>query len=116
NKQPTLFTRFPGFSPDCGFRSTLFIDDTCCRDFTSANVAAISSLPGRNERITRSVDLFMEEIQYLSQNKEVAVVVCALPLGLYEAMERDEMGDEGDEDAEPPEPDSDTVQIDFHDM
>src|SRR2546425_13088962 len=28
NKQPTLFTRFPGFSQDCGFRSTLFIDDT----------------------------------------------------------------------------------------
>jgi hypothetical protein len=113
NKQPNLFTRFPGFAPDTGFRSTLVMDDTLCRDFTNSNIADIRKLPDRNERITRSVDLFMEEIQYLAQNTPSKVIVCALPVSLLEAMGPEDIDDDEAEELVPGivEP-----QLDFHDM
>lgn len=113
SKQPNLFTRFPGFSSDDGFRSTLIMDDTLCRDLANDSIVAISKLPDRNERITRSVDLFMEEIQYLSQNTPVKVIVCAVPSALLEAMGPEE-GD--DDDADEPTETVGGPQIDFHDM
>jgi hypothetical protein len=114
NKQPYLFTRFPGFAPDTAFGSTLFMHDTLCRDLSNKSIADISKLSDRNERITRSVDLFMEEIQHLAQNKDAAkVIVCAVPLALLEAMGPDEIDDDETEETTPgiigP-------QLDFHDM
>src|SRR5438105_551920 len=50
NKQPNLFTRFPGFSPDHGFHSTLVMDDTLCRDLPNNSILSIAKLPDRNNR------------------------------------------------------------------
>ena len=110
NRQPNLFTRFPGFSAETGFRSSLVMDDTLCRDLSNNSLASISKLPDRNGRIMRSVDLFIEEIQYLSQNTDAKVIVCAVPTALLEAMGPEESDDEEDEA---------TVggpQLDFHDL
>jgi hypothetical protein len=115
NKQPNLFTRFPGFSADRGFCSTLVMDDTLCRDFSSTNIAAIGKLPNRNSRIARSVDLYMEEIQYLAQNTDAKVIVCAVPIALLEAMGPEEVDDEDTEEGEETDPGV-TSQLDFHDM
>jgi hypothetical protein len=113
NKQPNLFTRFPGFAPDTGFSSTLIIDDTLCRDFPNNSIIEITKLPDRNERIKRSVDLFMGEIQYLAQNKPAKVIVCAVPAALLEAMGSDEVDDDPTDERGPGivEP-----ELDFHDM
>jgi len=113
NRQPNLFTRFPGFAPEGGFRSTLVMDDTLCRDFPSASIAAISKLPDRNDRIMRSVDLYMEEIQYLAQSTDARVIVCAVPIALLEAMGPEEVDGEDTEDAALG---TVTPQLDFHDM
>lgn len=113
NKQPNLFTRFPGFASDTGFRSTLVMDDTLCRDFPNSSIADIGKLPNRNERITRSVDLFMGEVQYLAQNTSAKVIVCAVPLPLLEAMRPEELDDEEIEETTP---DILGPQLDFHDM
>jgi hypothetical protein len=111
NKQPNLFARFPGFSPEVAFRSTLIMDDTLCRDLAAPSIAQISTMPDRNERITRSVDLFMEEIQHLSQNTSAKVIVCAVPSMLLEAMGPEET-DESDVDSDA----TAASQLDFHDM
>lgn len=112
NKQPNLFARFPGFSSDVAFRSSLVMDDSLCRDFPAASIAQISNLSDRNERIARSVDLFMEEIQYLAQNTSARVIVCAVPATLLEAM-----GPEESDEGEVEDPDASAVsRLDFHDM
>lgn len=113
NKQPNLFTRFPGFTPNTGFCSTLTMDDTLCRDFPSSSITEIAQLPDRNERIARSVDLFMEEIQYLAQNTPAKVIVCAVPLSLLEAMGPEE---EDDEETDERSPGIIGPELDFHDM
>lgn len=112
SKQPNLFARFPGFNPDTGFHSTLVIQDSLCRNLLKNSLVGISNLRDRNERISRSVDLFMEEIRYLAQNKPAQVILCAVPLPLLEAMGPEEANEDADEEAE----DAAAPQLDFHDM
>jgi len=117
NKQPNLFTRFPGFAVNSGFRCTLGIDDTLCREFSNSTIFSTSKLSDRNERVLRSVDLFMAEIQYLAENTQAKVIVCAVPLELLEAMGPDQVdADDEAEDPEDPEIAVNLPQLDFHDM
>src|SRR5262249_9293433 len=51
NKQPNLFARFPGFSADHGFRSTLVLQENLCSTFTKNDVAEIEKIAERNQRI-----------------------------------------------------------------
>ena len=112
NKQPNLFARFPGFNQDAGFHSTLVLQDSLCRNLLKHSLVGISNLRDRNERISRSVDLFMEEIRYLAENRAAPVIICAVPLALLEAMGPEETSEVADEDAE----DTTSPQLDFHDM
>lgn len=113
NKLYNLFTRFPGFSLDGSFRSELILHDTFCRQFSNDNLEEICRLPERNERVTRTVDLFMEEIRYLAQYRDSKVILCAVPLSLLNAMGPQEIAD--DEAEETPAAIA-TTQLDFHDM
>ena len=112
NKQPNLFARFPGFNTDTGFHSTLIMQDSLCRQLSANNIAGIVTLQNRNERVSRAVDLFMEEIRYLAQSTPAQVLVCALPAALYEAMEAEELGDDPEDVPDPAE----APRLDFHDM
>jgi hypothetical protein len=112
NKQPNLFTRFPGFNPETGFRSTLVMQDALCRGISESRITEIGRLPSRNDRIARAVDLFIAEIQHLAQNTDAKVIVCAVPVQLLEVMEPagtdDEEGDEATASISGPD-------ADFHD-
>ena len=74
----------------------------------------ITKLSDRGGRITRSVDLVLEEIRYLAQNTIAKVIVCAVPLQLLEAMGPDEVAE--DDDSDEPTPDIVGTQLDFHDL
>jgi hypothetical protein len=115
SNQPNLFPCFPGYSAEAGFRSSLTMDDTLCRNFQKRAITDVTVLADRTERIERSVDLFMEEIRYLAQNTAAKVIVCAVPTALLDAMDPVEIVEE-DEDSEEITPDVAATQIDFHDM
>jgi hypothetical protein len=112
--QPNLFPRFPGYSAEESFRSSLIMDDRFCRDFQKRAMTDVTVLPDRMERIERSVDLFMEEIRYLAQNTPAKVIVCAVPMALLDAMEPEAVIEEDDSEDLPA--DVAGTQIDFHDM
>src|SRR5262249_36210898 len=114
SNQPNLFPRFPGYSAEASFRSSLVMEDRLCRDFQKRAITDVTSLPDRIERIQRSVDLFMEEIRYLAQNTAAKVIVCAIPMPLLDAMESVELVEE--EEGDSIAPDVLGPQIDFHDM
>jgi len=115
SNQPNLFPRFPGYSAEAGFRSSLVMDEKLCRDVQKRAITDVTTLPSRMERIERSVDLFMEEIRYLAQNTAAKVLVCAVPMPLLEAMEPAEVV-EDEEDGDDLPVDVAGTQIDFHDM
>jgi hypothetical protein len=112
SRQPNLFARFPGFTPDTGFHSTLVMQDSLCRNLLKNSLVGISNLRDRNERISRSVDLFMEEIRFLEENTAAPVIICAVPLSLLEAMGPEETSEDVDDDAD----ELIAPQLDFHDM
>jgi hypothetical protein len=114
SNQPNLFPRFPGYSGEIAFQSSLIMADALCRDLQKSSISLISKLPSRTERIVRSVDLFTEEIRYLAQNTSAKVIVCAVPLELLEAMGPNEVEDESNN--EEATPDIADTQADFHDM
>jgi len=113
NKQPNLFARFPGFNRGTGFYSNLILQDSLCRPLPKNDLPSIMNRAGRNERISRAVDLFMEEIRYLAQNTSAPVIICAIPLSLLEGIGPEQNNEELDEEGEN---DDAGLQLDFHDM
>lgn len=112
NKQPNLFARFPGFQSDSGFHSKLLIQGSLCRTLLKSNLSQIGAIRDRNDRVVRSVDLFMEEIRYLAQNTLSPVVICAVPLAMLEVIGPEDTSETPDD-----EPGDDVgPQLDFHDL
>jgi hypothetical protein len=111
SRQPNLFPRFPGFSSQTGFQSTLVIDDKLCRDISKSDIAGLGKLPARKDRIVKCVEMFSEEIRYLSQNTPAKVIICALPLAMLQSMASE--GEDMDHDVSEIRTDD---CPDFHDM
>jgi hypothetical protein len=112
SKQPNLFPRFPGFGPDTAFRSCLTVTDSLCRSISNAEIAHIRQLPNRNDRISRAVDLFIDEVGFLSQETNARVIVCALPNELLQSMGQEELDDDIEEDEDL----ATELKLDFHDL
>jgi hypothetical protein len=72
------------------------------------------TLTDRTERITRCVELFLDDIRYLGQNTPAKVIICAVPLVLLEAMGETETTDEEAEATDAAEVSG--TAPDFHDM
>jgi hypothetical protein len=106
SKQPRLFPPFPGFRSDTGFRSTLNLEPRHLRAISQRDLERILRGTWSNVAIAEAVNLFREELEYLSENGTVDVVFCAPPMTLLDAMyQADSMAapatdgdDEDDED------------------
>lgn len=88
SKQPHLFPGFPGFRPDAAFRSTLNLDDRHLRPISQKDLDKLLRGTWSNLLIAEAVALFVREIEYLSENGTVDVILCALPMALIEAMDQ----------------------------
>jgi hypothetical protein len=106
-----LFPRFPGFSIETGFRSELVMDDKLCRELKKTEISTIAKIKNKGESVKKFVDLFLEEIQFLSQNSSAKVIVCALPLSILEAMGPDTAEEDGENETS-----SNETLPDFHDL
>ncbi len=85
-KQPNLFPAFPPLSSASSFCCDLTIDSAHTRTLTSAALENISNVSGINARIEAAAELFIREIQFLAENGNPGVILCAFPLNLLEAL------------------------------
>lgn len=112
--RPNLFPRFPGFGPDIGFYSTLILDSRLQRELHKPNCDILAKCSDPDRVVREAVDLFLTEIEYISQKAKPDVLVCALPENILDAMEQEVPpkadDDSGDDEEEP----SGTQQLDFH--
>jgi len=120
SKQPHLFPRFPGYSEDTSFRSTLVFEDRLSRPLAKKDMADVANIEGIGERVRKLVELFLEEIKYLAQNTPAKVIVCAPPLAAIEAMNVEFSDDEEPLTADDADADDDehiaADYPDFHDL
>ena len=79
SKQPNLFPKFPGFRPDVAFQSSVILDRRLQRAIRYQAFKDLSKEKNTNHTITKSVDLFLEELDYLTTNTKVDVLICAIP-------------------------------------
>ena len=85
-KQPNLFPAFPALSSSSSFCCDLSIDNAHVRTFTSSAFDAVSTISGINARIEAAAQLFIKEIQFLAENGNPGVILCALPLELLDLL------------------------------
>jgi hypothetical protein len=85
-KQPNLFPAFPPLSSTSSFCCGLTIDNAHIRTLTSASLENVSNFSGINARIEAAAELFIREIQFLAENGNPGLILCAFPLNLLEVL------------------------------
>lgn len=119
SNQPHLFPRFPGYSEQTAFRSSLVFEEQLSRPLSKKEVAGLATMSNVGNRVTKLVELFLEEIKYLAQNTPAKVIVCAPPLSAIQAINADAAegeplpGEELDADQEE---EAGVEYPDFHDL
>lgn len=86
SKLPNLFRGFGGFSDTHGFYCKLLYGDRSTRAIENSKISHIQSIKSLEDRINRCVDVYFEEIRFLSENRPVDVIVCALPDELFSSI------------------------------
>jgi len=78
-KQKELFKSFPGFNKDKGFCAELIYGTNYERILSPNDVKSVLSQPDKELRVLESVDLFADNIQFLSDIKNCDVIICVVP-------------------------------------
>lgn len=87
SKQPNLFPRFPGLGPDESFRCSLLLDSQLQRTVNQSVLDRLAKNTKGNALVKDAVNIFLAEFRYLAENSNPDVLVCALPMSLFEAMD-----------------------------
>lgn len=87
SNKPNLFPRFPGFSTDTGFQSTLVMDSSMERIIRQSDIDALKRFGSINLVVKEAVKIYYEELKYLADKAKVDVLVCALPQSLLSQLQ-----------------------------
>ncbi|MGO9433752.1 MAG: hypothetical protein ACLP00_05600 [Terracidiphilus sp.] len=85
-KQPNLFPAFPAISSTSSFCCAFISDASLTRTLTSASLETVSGAVSIAERVEKAAELFVKEVEFLAENSNPNVIMCALPLELLEAL------------------------------
>ena len=90
SKQPQLFTHFCGFNENTGFKSRIIYSNEISRNINNSEIKELLKIDGRNERISKAVELFYNHVKFIAQNKLVDVIVCIVPKKFENSIVKDE--------------------------
>jgi hypothetical protein len=111
--KPNLFPAFPGFNADTAFQAEIVYDSSYVRpiknsDFEDAANKALSL----DAVITKVIELYIQEIRFLSKNKKPDVILCALP----EKFVKDFLKSNEEEEEQEDEDSVEELEMDFRRM
>lgn len=117
SRQPTLNLPFCGFNTVTGFKARLVLEEEIMRPITNSEIKEILAIPDahRNRRVEEAVDLYYSKIKFLTQNRQVDVIVCVLPADLYSKLvpKREKRSVEPAIEDEPDEKPDDWIETNF---
>jgi hypothetical protein len=99
-RQPNLFAPFCGFNKSSGFGAEFVSAEELRRSLRVSELDGIIAAEPFQERVSKAVDLYYNEVKFLAQNRPVDVIVCVLPDRLHKRVAYDE-GRTADESIEP---------------
>lgn len=85
-KQPNLFPAFPEISSSSSFCCSFVTDAALTRNIPGMSIEAIEAKADVGLRIEAAAEMFMNGIQFLAENANPNVIICALPLELLELL------------------------------
>ena len=84
--QPNLFPAFPSVTSTSSFCCEFSTDPTRTRILSSTAIEAVGAVEGIALRVERAAELFTKEIEFLAENSNPNVIMCALPLELLDLL------------------------------
>lgn len=93
-KQKGLFKSFPGFNQDKGFCAKFIYGSNLERIISPNDIKVIIKEPNRNKKISDAVQLFSENIAFLSDIKNCDVIVCIIPKSFEGKIVKENKDDE----------------------
>ena len=93
-KQKGLFKSFPGFNQDKGFCAKFIYGSNYERIISPNDLKAIIKEPNRNKNILDAVQLFSENIAFLSDIKNCDVIICIIPKSFEGKIVKENKDDE----------------------
>jgi hypothetical protein len=106
-KQKGLFKSFPGFNQESAFCAKLIYSSEYERILSASSIKAILKESNRDIRVNMAVDLYGENIGFLSDIKNCDVIVCIIPKSfegkIVKEKKEDEPVEQNAEDNEGPE-------------
>ena len=78
-KQKGLFRSFPGFNSDRGFCANLLFDTQYERSLSPNEINNVLKKENFKERVLSAVDLFVENVKFLSDLRKCDVIICIVP-------------------------------------
>lgn len=89
DRKTNLFPDFCGFNTATGFHAELVFNQDLGRPIRKQDIDKVTKIEDRTSRIQSVIDIYYEEVKFLSQNRPVDVVVCILPKSIYEAVSKE---------------------------
>lgn len=93
-KQKGLFKSFPGFHQDKGFCAKFIYDSNYERILSPNDIKRILKEPDRNKKVLDAVELFGENIGFLSDIKNCDVIICIIPKSFEGKIVKENKDDE----------------------
>jgi hypothetical protein len=85
-KQPNLFPAFPPVTSTSSFCCAFTTDVSRNRVLSSSAIETVAETEGVAARVEHAAELFTKEIEFLAENSNPSVIICALPLELLELL------------------------------
>ncbi|KXK47085.1 MAG: hypothetical protein UZ10_BCD003000691 [Bacteroidetes bacterium OLB10] len=93
-KQKGLFKSFPGFNQEKGFCAKFIYDSNYERILSPNDIKKILKEPDRDKKVLNAVDMFGENIGFLSDIKNCDVIVCIIPKSFEGKIVKENKDDE----------------------
>lgn len=109
-KQKGLYRPFPGFNQDQGFCAKFIYDTNYERTISPNSIKDILKESNHETRIVKAVDLFAENVKFLSDIKNCDVVICVIP----KALEGKIVNDNKDEEPVEENVEDDEIELEYN--
>jgi len=93
-KQKGLFKSFPGFNQDNGFCAKFIYGSNYERILSPNDLKAIIKEPNRDKKVLDAVQLYAENIAFLSDIKNCDVIICIIPKSFEGKIVKENKDDE----------------------
>ena len=69
-----------------GFYTKILSSPQYTRTLQKSEINNISKITAREDRVVKCVELYYEQIRFLSENRSIDVIVCVVPNDIFDSL------------------------------